>query len=159
MIADREQYIADSRWLRKADSGQAMVEFVLSILLLMFLIFGIIEFIMFIATYNALANAAKTGVRYAIVHGTGNANCSGPGAPGLTCPDAGAANVTSAVTAYASISLHNTSAMTITPTYPNGSSAAPARVRVVVSYPYQPFFGLGWPTVTVRAAAEGRIVN
>ena len=136
-----------------------MVEFALSILVLMLLIFGIIELIMLIATYNALANAAKTGVRYAIVHGTGNANCSGPGAPGVTCGDAGAANVTSAVTSYARLSLHNVSTMVILPTYPDGSSAAPARVRVVVSYPYQPFFGLGWPTVTVRAAAEGRIMH
>jgi len=28
----------------------------------------------------------------------------------------------------------------------------------VVRYPYQPFFGLGWPTVNVNAAAEGRIM-
>ena len=35
----------------------------------------------------------------------------------------------------------------------------PNRVQVVVAYPYQPIFGLGWPTVTVNAAAEGRIMN
>jgi len=32
-------------------------------------------------------------------------------------------------------------------------------VQIVVSYPYQPAFGLGWPTITVNAAAEGRIMN
>jgi hypothetical protein len=47
--------------------------------------------------------------------------------------------------------------MTVTPTYPDGSSKPSSRVRVVVTYPYQPFFGLGWPTVTVNAAAEGKI--
>ena len=150
-----------SRRLRKADRGQAQVEFVLSVLFLVLLIFGIIELIMFMATYNALANAAKAGVRYAIVHGTGtgSAYCSGPGAPGVSCADAGAANVTSAVMTYAKLSLQNVSASYVYPSYPDGSSAAPSRVRVVVNYPYHPLFGFGWPTAIVNAAAEGRIVN
>ncbi len=62
-----------------------------------------------------------------------------------------------AVTTYASGSLNNTAGMTVTPTYPDGTSTPSSRVRVVVSYPYQPLFGLGWPTVTVNAASEGRI--
>ena len=50
-------------------------------------------------------------------------------------------------------------------TYPDAattkipSNGPPNRVQVVVAYPYEPFFGLGWPTVTVNAAAEGRIMN
>ena len=58
---------------------------------------------------------------------------------------------------YARGSLNNTAGMTVTPTYPDGVSTPSSRVRVVVSYPYQPLFGLGWPTVTVNAASEGRI--
>lgn len=139
--------------------GQALVEFALTILVVIFVVFWAIELIMMIYTYVVLAEAAKEGVRYAIVHGTLNANCSGPGSSGVTCLDASAANVTSAVTSYARLSLHDTSAMTITPTYPDSSSAAPARVRVVVSYPYRPFFSFGWAALTVRAAAEGRIMN
>jgi hypothetical protein len=54
--------------------------------------------------------------------------------------------------------MHSTSTMTVTVTYPDGSSAAPSRVAVDISYPYQPFFGLGWPSVTVNAAAAGRIM-
>jgi hypothetical protein len=53
--------------------------------------------------------------------------------------------------------LNNTAGMTVTPTYPDGVSTPSSRVRVVVSYNYQPLFGLGWPTVTVNAASEGRI--
>jgi len=140
------------------------VEFALTIVLLMIFILGIIELLMLIYTYNVLADSAKEGVRYAIVHGTGNSNCSGPGSstsvPPITCADASANNVTAVVTTYAGVSLHSTAspAMTITPTYPDGSCAAPNRVQVTVSYRYQPFFGLfpsGW--VTVNAAAEGRI--
>jgi hypothetical protein len=28
-----------------------------------------------------------------------------------------------------------------------------------VAYPFKPLFGLGWPSVTVYAGAEGRIMN
>ncbi len=140
------------------ERGQAAVEFALTIVFLMVIILGMLEVIVLVYTYSVLADSAKEGVRYAIVHGTGNSTCSGPGDAGVTCTDAPANNVKSAVTDWARLSLHDTSAMTVTPSYPDGSSAAPGRVRVVVTYPYQPFFGLGWPSVTVNAAAEGRIV-
>jgi len=53
--------------------------------------------------------------------------------------------------------------LTVTVSYPDTANPpanqAPNRVKVVVAYPYRPFFNLGWPTVTVNAAAEGRIMN
>ncbi|HEV2728965.1 MAG TPA: TadE/TadG family type IV pilus assembly protein [Terriglobales bacterium] len=149
---------------RRREHGQAAVEFALMVVFLMLLIVGFFELIMLGYTYNVLADSAKEGVRYAIVHGTDldAAHCSGPGTtattPPRTCADATGNNVQNAVTKYAKYSLHDTAAMTITPTYVDGSSAPPNRIRIVVSYPYQAFFGLGWPTVTVRAAAEGRIM-
>jgi Flp pilus assembly protein TadG len=138
--------------------GQAQVEFVLSILFVMLLIFGMLELILLLYTYNVLADSAKEGVRYGVVHGTESATCSGPGGGGVTCTDSGAANVQSAVTNFAVYSLHSTATMVVTVTYPDSSSVAPGRLTVHVSYPYQPFFGLGWPIVTVNAAAEGRII-
>jgi hypothetical protein len=96
-------------------------------------------------------------VRYGVVHGTLSSVCSGPGAPGIACGDGAAANVTRAVTTYATGALSNTAGMTVTPTYPDATSTPSSRIRVVVSYNYQPLFGLGWPTVTVNAASEGRI--
>jgi Flp pilus assembly protein TadG len=151
-----------SRYLRKNQSGQAAVEFALTILFIVVLLVSFLEVILMLYTYIVLADSAKEGVRYAIVHGTGNITCSGPGTtltnPPVTCPDVAGGNVVNAVKGYARYSLHNTAAMTVTPTYPDGLSAAPGRVRVVVSYIYQPFFGLGWPTMTVKAAAEGRIM-
>ena len=144
---------------KRSSRGQATVEFALTIVFVMVIILGAIEMIMLIYTYNVLADAAKEGVRYAIVHGTGvgGPNCSGPGDAGVTCTDSSGSNVQSAVTAYAAMTFHDTSTMTITPSYPDSSSAAPSRVRVDVTYPYLPFFGLGWPSVTVNATAEGRI--
>ena len=148
-----------TRMKNRGESGQSLVEFALSILFVLLLIFGIIELTVFVYTYNVLADAAKEGVRYAIVHGTGvgASSCSGPGGSGVACTDATGANVTAAVGKYARLSLHDPAAMTVTPSYPDSSSVAPGRVRVAIAYNYQPIFGFGWPSVTVNAAAEGRI--
>ena len=157
--------IARFREFRRDSNGQAQVEFALSILFVLLLILGIIELILLIYTYNTLADAAKEGVRYAIVHGCDfdSSNCSGTCA--TACTDTTGSNVVAWAKNFASASLHDTSQMTINVDYnpggANGSSAcsdAGCAVRVTVSYPYQPFFGFSWPTVTVRAAAEGRIV-
>jgi Flp pilus assembly protein TadG len=141
---------------RRGDAGQAAVEFALMIVFIMLFLVGFLELVVVLYTYSVLADSAKEGVRYAVVHGSLSSTCNGPGDTGVTC-DAGAAGVMGAVNTYAAYSLHSTGAMTVTPSYPDSSSKPSSRVRVVVSYPYQPFFGLGWPTVTVNAAAEGRI--
>ena len=138
--------------------GQAQVEFILSILFVMLCTFGMLELVLLVYTFNVLADSAKEGVRYAIVHGTDSANCSGPGGGGVSCTDRSGANVQATVQKYAQYSFHSASSMTITVTYPDSSSVPPSRVQVHVSYPYEPFFGMGWPTVTVNAAAAGRIL-
>ncbi len=144
----------------RKEKGQSAVEFALTIVFVMVLIVGAIEMTVMIYTYSVLADAAKEGVRYAVVHGTGvgTSYCSGPGGGGVACKDSGAANVQTVVSKYTALSFHDSTAMTVNPSYPDASSAAPSRVRVTVTYVYQPIFGLGWPTMTVNAAAEGRIV-
>jgi Flp pilus assembly protein TadG len=151
-----------SRIAKRGSKGQAQVEFALTVVFVMLLILASLEMIVLIYTYSVLADAAKEGVRYAIVHGADVSGGSGP-----TCPCAaidGAAG-TGVVKTYAQYSLHDTSNMAVTVDYnPGGNNGAqacnkpPCLVRVTVSYPYQPFFGLGWPTVTLNAAAEGRVV-
>lgn len=145
-----------TRRAKQGEAGQATVEFALIIIFLVIFLVSFLELVTLLYTYSVLADSAKEGVRYGIVHGTLSSTCNGPGATGITC-DTSAAGVSAAVNAYASYSLHSTAAMTVTPSYPDASSTPSSRVRVVVSYPYQPFFGLGWPSVTVNAAAEGRI--
>jgi Flp pilus assembly protein TadG len=149
---------------RRGQAGQAAVEFALIIVFLMLLIVGFVELIMMLHTYNVIADSAKEGVRYAIVHGAANTAGSGPTCPATCGAIAGAAG-TGVVKTYAQYSLHDTTAMTVTVDYnPGGNNGAtacnksPCLVRVTVSYPYQPFFGLGWPTVNVNAAAQGRIL-
>jgi Flp pilus assembly protein TadG len=143
------------------EKGQAQVEFALTVVFVMVLIISAIELTVMIYTYSVLADAAKEGVRYAIVHGTGVglSNCSGPGLSTTSpCTDKTGANVEAEVSKYTKLSFHDSKAMTVTPSYPDASSVAPSRVRVTVKYKYQPIFGLGWPTMDVYAAAEGRIV-
>ncbi len=141
--------------------GAVQIEFVLSILILMFVIFWIWEVVMAVYTYNVLSDAAKEGVRYAIVHGAGNSNCSGPNTP--ACPDPSGNNVKAVVNDYAKYSLHDISAMNVTVTYldPAGSPSnqAPNRVQVQVQYNYVPYISLPWLPPLLKTAAEGRIVN
>jgi Flp pilus assembly protein TadG len=152
--------------IRKAQTrGQAAVEFALVVLFIFILFVSMLEIIFMMHAYNTLADSAKEGVRYAIVHGTGNSSCSGPGTGTITCSGSPYPLVQAAVTNYAGLSLHSTSAMTINVDYnPNSANGTACNVpgcmvKVTVQYPYQPLFGLGWPTVTIYAAASGRIMN
>jgi len=181
--------IAKSRFQKAPgrESGQAMVEFMLVISVIFILFVSMLQTMILLHSYNTLADAAKEGVRYAIVHGTGltSAYCSGPGNPSvspvLICTDAAGANVVSQVTSFAALSLQSVPASDVTvcydpdstkspPTCTSGAntnnpafgaacSAAGCLVRVTVSHAYTPLFGLGWPTITLNAAADGRIMN
>ena len=146
-----------------------MVEFAFVVVFLFVLFVSILQTILLMHVYNTLADAAKEGVRYAIVHGTGNSACSGPGLPSATppvsCSDTSGANVKTAVTNFAAVSFQNVRASDVTVDYnPNSANGAACNVpgclvRVTVSHIYAPLFGLGWASFTLNAAADGRIMN
>jgi Flp pilus assembly protein TadG len=140
------------------EGGQSTVEFALTTVFIVLLILGTIEFIMIIYTYNAMAGAAKEGVRYAIVHGSNNSLPSGPATgTGSNC----ATNITAVTTTvrtYAKISFHNVSGMTVSVCYLDGNNQPPNRVQVKVFYPYITWFKQKWAVPQINAAAEGRIV-
>ena len=139
---------------KKRQAGQAAVEFAFVIVFLVVFLLSFIEITALVYTYSVLADSAKEGVRYGVVHGTLSSNCNGPSAG---C-DGGFTGVKGAVSTYARGSLNDTTTgLTVTPSYPDGTSTPSSRVRVVVSYIYQPLFGLGWGQFTVNAASEGRI--
>lgn len=145
------------RAFRGGATGAVQIEFILSLLTILFVMFWTWELVMAVYTYNVLSDAAKEGVRYAIVHGSNNTNCSGPNVP--ACPDPTGGNVVNVVQTYASLAFHDLSAMVITVTYPDGTVAAPSRVRVTVSYNFVPYLNLPWVPPLLNSAAEGRIVN
>ena len=151
-----------------ASEGQALVEFMLVVTFLFVVFVSIIQTVLLMYAYTTLANSAKEGIRYAIVHGTGNTNCSGPGTTGpppVTCPDTTGANVQAAVVNFAGLSFQNVQTSNVTVDYnPNSANGAACNVpgclvRVTVAYPYQPLFGFNWPSFTLYAAADGRIMN
>lgn len=144
-----------AHWRTSNQRGQAAVEFALVTVFLVLLLVGILEMTMFVYTYSALSDAAKEGVRYAIVHGSSATSAAGPGAQ-ANCVNSGA--VVASVQSFAALSLHSASNMSINVCYPDGNNSPGSGVQVNLSYPYQPLFGLGWPTVTVYATSAGRIM-
>jgi Flp pilus assembly protein TadG len=151
--------------------GQAIIEFSLTMLSITMLFFAIWEAGMTIHTYNTLADAAKEGVRYAVVHGSDvdpkTGNPSGPTCANLPCTNDCSTNVQAvqgvvqsvALLSFGPSSKGSLNGMTVSVCYLDGSNKPPNRVQVAVSYPYQPFFStLGFPSPTINAGAEGRIV-
>jgi len=156
---------AGNRGKGRLERGQSAIEFALTIVMLVVLLVGMLELTMFVYTYSALANAAKEGVRYAIVHGASGTSPSGPaGIPQIkpwgacNISDSNTDSVVTAVKRYAALSLHSTSAIHVFVCYPDTSNSPGSSVEVSVNYLYQPLFGLGWPKVNVAANSAGRIM-
>ena len=119
------------RW--REDRGSTMIEFCLISVMLVIVLLGVVEMGRMVLVYTTIANAAREGARYAIVHGADQTvSPSGPGDP-CTCPD-----VQTVVKYFASAGLVDTSKLTITVSYPNGNTAG-SLVSVKVTYPYDPF--------------------
>ena len=59
---------------KQRDKGQTLVEFALLLPLLLLLLVGIAEFTIAVLSYNTLADAARQGARYGIVHPSANAD-------------------------------------------------------------------------------------
>jgi Flp pilus assembly protein TadG len=136
--------------------GSMLIEFSLSVWVLFLVTFLIFEFCMMTYTYSVLGNAAREGVRYAIVHGTDSSSCSGPSSG---CGDATGGNITAVVNSFAAVSFHDTTGMTVTPSWPDGKSTPASRVLVTIRYPYVPYFTLpGFTAPSMQVTAEGRIV-
>ena len=122
---------AMDRW--REDRGSTLIEFTLITFMLVIVLLGVVEMGRMVLVYTTIANAARAGARYAIVHGADQTvSPSGPGNP-CTCPD-----VQTAVKNFASAGLVDTSKLTITVAYPNGNTAG-SLVSVKVTYPYDPF--------------------
>ena len=128
-----------SRW--REQSGQSLLETSMMIPVIFIVVFWVFELGWLLFTYAVLANAANEGVRYSIVHSGG---------------DPGGAQTT--VQAFAATSLHDTSAISTSVTFPDGSAAPPSRVRVAVTYTYVPYLSKFINTPTMHAYAEGRMV-
>lgn len=144
--------------LRREMDGSAMIETSMALLLVFPMFVFAFEVCMFTYTQAVLGEAARAGVRYAIVHGTDSTACSGPS---TGCGDSSGANVVSTVQNYAAQSMQaGGNGLAVTVSYPDASSAPPTRVNVTVKYTYSPFFASNGSGIALPmyATAEGRIV-
>lgn len=137
------------------ESGSLMVETALALLVVLPMVFWLFELCMLTYTIGVLGDAARQGVRYAIVHGTDSSNCSGPS---TGCADSSGANVIATVKNAAVFSFHDISGMTVQVSYLDGSSSPSSRVSVAINYAYVPYIQLPGIAQTIDTTAEGRIV-
>src|SRR5439155_20029157 len=116
------------------DEGSSLVEFALITFMFIIVLLSVVEMGRMVLVYTTMANAARAGARYAIVHGgdrTGS-GATGPSGPGSTT------QVQTVVTNYAKAGLLDTSRLNITVSYPDLSNKAGKRVSVSVPYQYEP---------------------
>ena len=136
--------------------GQTLVEFSVVAVLTVIMLLFVVEIGRMLLVYTTVANAARAGVRYAIVHGstrsTGSTldNASGPGA--------NPTQVVTVVKNFASAGLLTTSLLVINVTYPGGSNAPGQYVTVSVVYPYNPLTTYFSKTLRLGSATQGIIV-
>ncbi len=121
--------------------GQALLETALMIIVIFMVVFFVFELGWLMYTYSVLADAANEGVRYAIVHSGGDPS-----------------GTQAKVKAFATTSMHDVSAISVSVTSPDGTYAPPNRVRVTVTYIYIPFLPKFITAPTMHAYAEGRMV-
>lgn len=139
----------------KDKEGSALLETMISLLTAMWLAFGLFELCMFTYTAVVLNYAAGQGVRYAIMHGTDSADCSGPD---NSCPDKSYAYVKSAVISAASACLHNISGMTVTVDYAGNTAKPGSPVTVELVYTYVPYLSLFGLQKTMTFNSQGEII-
>jgi len=110
--------------------GSTQIEFALVCVQLVVLLLAMFEFGRMVLVYSTVANAAKTGLRYAIVHGsmnTAGSGADGPSGPGNPC---GCDEVKKVVTYYATQFALDASKLETTVTYPDASNIPGSRVAV-----------------------------
>jgi len=154
MLRDRKLFQSFRGELRD-ETGSALIETALSLVVTFLLAFGLFELCMFSYTCIVLNDSAQEGVRYAIMHGTNSSNCSGPDSG---CTDQTYDNVKAVVRTAASASLHDISAMTVNVIYGDATAAPGHPVSVSVIYTYVPYVNFPGLEQTVTFTSQGRTI-
>jgi len=120
---------------RASVHGQVLVEFTLVAFLSLILLLSIVEISRMALVYTTVANAARAGARYSIVHG---GTRTGSGVDGPSGPGANPPQVLTVIRNFASAGLLTTGSLVIAVSYPGASNAPGQLVSVSVIYPYDP---------------------
>lgn len=140
------------RW--RSDRGSTLIEFSLVAFMFIIMLVSIVEMARMMLVYNTVANAARVGARYAIVHGADRTGggADGPSGPGSTT------QIETVVQDFARVGLLTASNLTITVAYPDGDNNAGSLVTVTVSYPYDPLVSyFSMLRTTVASTSQGVI--
>jgi Flp pilus assembly protein TadG len=137
-------------------AGQGLVEFSVVALLTIIMLLFIVEMGRMLVVYTTIADAAREGVRYAVVHGS--TRTAGTTVNSASGPGNNPAQVLTVVTNFAGGGLLTLSLLIISVTYPNGSNAPGQPVNITVVYPYDPLTTYFSKTLRLGSAAQGIIV-
>lgn len=135
--------------MRRCEAGQAVVEFALTVPVLLLLLIGLVDMGRGFQAYTSLGNAVREAAREAAVHGADASVKWGP-----------AANDANVVTAVRKrISGIPTQDVAVTSQWPSGSNAAGKEVVVGATYAFRPiaFALLGGWGVTLSATTRARV--
>jgi len=146
--------------------GQSLVEFAMSAVIVLLLLFGVVEVSRIMLVYTTVADAARIGARYAITHGT---------TPNDTATNADVSSMQSSVQTAVKSFLGpgtvnvNAPGLTITTAFPSVACSGSAStstctgttpgnlVQVTVSYPYDLLIPYLPISVTIGSTSAGVI--
>lgn len=140
---------------RLRHAGQTLVEFSLVVFMSVILFLAIVEISRMVLVYTTVANSARAGARYAVVHGSRH---TGAGANGPSGPAGNPPEVVTVIKNFASAGLLNTNALLITVNYPGASNLPGALVSVTVIYRYDPFTSFLPLRVPLGSVSQGVIL-
>ncbi len=135
--------------------GQSLVEFSLTAFLTAVTLLFVLEIGRMLLVYTAIADAAREGVRYAIVHGS--SRTAGSGQTNASGPASNPAQVLSVVKNFAGTGPLTIGNLIVSVTYPGSSNAPGQAVNVSVVYPYDPFITYFPATLRLGSASQGII--
>jgi Flp pilus assembly protein TadG len=129
--------------------GQTLVEFGVCAVLTLMMLLAVVEFGRMVLVYTTVCNAARIGVRFAMVHGSDNSTTI--------------ASIQGVVNNYLSAAAIDTTSTTVNVTYPgyltcgSGSTVPGCPVKVTISYLYEPMVAYFPIHVTLSNQSEGVI--
>lgn len=134
----------------REERGQNLVEFAIVAFLVVITIFGVVEMCRMVLVYTTVANGARIGTRYAMVHGSNSTVTT--------------SQIRSVVNDYLRAGTVNTANATVALAYPDPVGAATSgctdpgcRVTVTVSYPYDLLASYFPLSVTLGSTSQGVI--
>ena len=143
----------------RSDEGDSMIEFGLVAIMFVIVLLGIVDMGRMVLVYTTLAQSARAGTRYAIVHGKDRTGTIGSTADAPSGPS-NYTQVQTVVKNYASAGLLNLSNLNVAVSYPNGTYSPGSPVTVTVTYTYDPLVSYysRLLNVSMSSSSQGVIV-